>query len=314
MSYIAGTGWAWFSACCWNISSSCRSRSSSTTRSACQRRGGGAGRGVRPSRSGGHGGRVWPSRMPGLGTGPDHAAVAGPVQRHAGDSRAAASIIARRRRHRRVRRDVPRPVSADLRGCRPRQGAEDGRPSGRQHDAGALLGSSYVNDYDPLRHIYKVYIQAEPSSSRIRSGSVLFFVRSAAGRIVPAGCATSTDRPAGPDSRPAQPVALQDVRRAGAQLQLAQRLAELEEVAEGRTAGSRRCSRPICRTRKGLARSRCQFFGLAVLLVFLVLAAQLRAGAPFMCSARRCPPSARFSACGWQAPGPVVDDVLRRIG
>jgi HAE1 family hydrophobic/amphiphilic exporter-1 len=50
---------------------------------------------------------------------------------------------------------------------------------------GALLGSSYINDFNRFGRVYKVYIQAEPEYRRDPSQLGLFYVRSQAGGMVP---------------------------------------------------------------------------------------------------------------------------------
>src|SRR4051812_34939974 len=50
---------------------------------------------------------------------------------------------------------------------------------------GALLGSSYVNDFNKFGRVYKVYLQAEPEFRRDANQLGLFFVRSQAGGMVP---------------------------------------------------------------------------------------------------------------------------------
>src|SRR5204862_5949744 len=50
---------------------------------------------------------------------------------------------------------------------------------------GALLGSSYVNDFNKFGRVYKVYMQAEPEFRKDPKQLGLFYVRSAAGGMVP---------------------------------------------------------------------------------------------------------------------------------
>jgi hydrophobic/amphiphilic exporter-1 (mainly G- bacteria), HAE1 family len=57
---------------------------------------------------------------------------------------------------------------------------------------GALLGSSYVNDFNRFGRVYKVYVQAEPEFRRSPEQLGLFFVRSAAGDMVPLNTLLST--------------------------------------------------------------------------------------------------------------------------
>jgi HAE1 family hydrophobic/amphiphilic exporter-1 len=64
---------------------------------------------------------------------------------------------------------------------------------------GALLGSSYINDFNRFGRVYKVYIQAEPEFRRDTSQLGLFFVRGANGESVPLDTLLSTRPTAGPE-------------------------------------------------------------------------------------------------------------------
>jgi HAE1 family hydrophobic/amphiphilic exporter-1 len=64
---------------------------------------------------------------------------------------------------------------------------------------GALLGSSYINDFNKFGRVYKVYVQAEPEFRRDTSQLGLFFVRSQSGSMVPLDTLISTDSSAGPE-------------------------------------------------------------------------------------------------------------------
>ena len=50
---------------------------------------------------------------------------------------------------------------------------------------GALLGSSYINDFNKFGRVYKVYLQAEPEFRKDPKQLGLFFVRNQAGGMVP---------------------------------------------------------------------------------------------------------------------------------
>src|SRR4029077_6658107 len=50
---------------------------------------------------------------------------------------------------------------------------------------GALLGSSYVNDFNRFGRVYKVYVQAEPEFRTDPKQIGLFFVRNQTGGMVP---------------------------------------------------------------------------------------------------------------------------------
>ncbi len=64
---------------------------------------------------------------------------------------------------------------------------------------GALLGSSYVNDFNRFGRVYKVYVQAEPEFRQDPSQLGLFFVRSDAGEMVPLNTLVSTEPTSGPE-------------------------------------------------------------------------------------------------------------------
>jgi HAE1 family hydrophobic/amphiphilic exporter-1 len=64
---------------------------------------------------------------------------------------------------------------------------------------GALLGSSYVNDFNKFGRVYKVYMQAEPEFRRDASQLGLFFVRSQSGGMVPIDTLVTTKPANGPE-------------------------------------------------------------------------------------------------------------------
>src|SRR6185503_13062184 len=64
---------------------------------------------------------------------------------------------------------------------------------------GALLGSSYVNDFNKFGRVYKVYMQAEPEFRRDPSQLGLFFVRNQAGGMVPVDTLVTTKPANGPE-------------------------------------------------------------------------------------------------------------------
>jgi len=64
---------------------------------------------------------------------------------------------------------------------------------------GALLGSSYINDFNKFGRVYKVYVQAEPEFRRDAKQIGLFFVRNQAGGMVPLDTLVSTRSSAGPE-------------------------------------------------------------------------------------------------------------------
>jgi HAE1 family hydrophobic/amphiphilic exporter-1 len=64
---------------------------------------------------------------------------------------------------------------------------------------GALLGSSYINDFNRFGRVYKVYLQAEPEFRRDPKQLGLFYVKSQAGAMVPLDSLVSTGPAAGPE-------------------------------------------------------------------------------------------------------------------
>ena len=64
---------------------------------------------------------------------------------------------------------------------------------------GALLGSSYVNDFNKFGRVYKVYLQAEPEFRQDPKQLGLFFVRNQAGGMVPLDTLVTTRPDAGPE-------------------------------------------------------------------------------------------------------------------
>jgi hydrophobic/amphiphilic exporter-1 (mainly G- bacteria), HAE1 family len=63
----------------------------------------------------------------------------------------------------------------------------------------ALLGSSYINDFNRFGRVYKVFMQAEPESRADPNSLGLFFVRSGDGRMVPLDTLVRTNKVSGPD-------------------------------------------------------------------------------------------------------------------
>jgi HAE1 family hydrophobic/amphiphilic exporter-1 len=64
---------------------------------------------------------------------------------------------------------------------------------------GALLGSSYINDFNRFGRVYKVYLQAEPEFRQDPKQIGLFFARNQAGGMVPLDTLVSTRPAAGPE-------------------------------------------------------------------------------------------------------------------
>jgi hydrophobe/amphiphile efflux-1 (HAE1) family protein len=64
---------------------------------------------------------------------------------------------------------------------------------------GALLGSSYINDFNRFGRVYKVYMQAEPEFRQDPKQLGLFFVRNQKGGMVPLDTLLTTGSSAGPE-------------------------------------------------------------------------------------------------------------------
>jgi HAE1 family hydrophobic/amphiphilic exporter-1 len=64
---------------------------------------------------------------------------------------------------------------------------------------GALLGSSYINDFNRFGRVYKVYVQAEPEYRKDPRQLGLFFVRSQSGDMVPLDTLIATRPASGPE-------------------------------------------------------------------------------------------------------------------
>src|SRR5262249_5782152 len=64
---------------------------------------------------------------------------------------------------------------------------------------GALLGSSYVNDFNRFGRVYKVYLQAEPEFRRDANQLGLFYVRNQKGGMVPLDTLITTRPNSGPE-------------------------------------------------------------------------------------------------------------------
>ncbi len=64
---------------------------------------------------------------------------------------------------------------------------------------GALLGSSYINDFNRFGRVYKVYIQAEPEFRKDAKQLGLFFVKNQQGGMVPLDTLLTTAPTSGPE-------------------------------------------------------------------------------------------------------------------
>ena len=149
---------------------------------------------------------------------------------------------------------------------------------------GALLGSSYVNDFNKFGRVYKVYMQAEPEFRQDPKQLGLFFVRNDQGGMVPLDTLLTTGPASGPEFtnrfnlfRSAE---LTGVPAAG--VSSAQALAALEETARAVLPPDMSYDWADMSFQEKRAPSVAPTFAMAVLLVFLVLAAQYESwGLPF---------------------------------
>jgi hydrophobe/amphiphile efflux-1 (HAE1) family protein len=149
---------------------------------------------------------------------------------------------------------------------------------------GALLGSSYINDFNRFGRVYKVYLQAEPEFRRDASQLGLFFVRNQGGGMVPLDTLLTTRPSAGPEFtnrfnlfRAAE---LTGVPAPG--YSSAQALDALDETARAMLPPDMSHDWADMSYQERKAPGVAVTFMLAVLLVFLILAAQYESwGLPF---------------------------------
>jgi HAE1 family hydrophobic/amphiphilic exporter-1 len=141
---------------------------------------------------------------------------------------------------------------------------------------GALLGSAYVNDFNRFGRVYKVYVQAEPEYRKDPKQLGLFFVRGAKGDMVPLDTLVATRPTSGPEFtnrfnlyRAAE---LTGVPAPG--YSSAQALAALEAVAKETLPNEMGYDWADMSYQEKKAPGVAVVFALAILLVFLILAAQ----------------------------------------
>jgi HAE1 family hydrophobic/amphiphilic exporter-1 len=141
---------------------------------------------------------------------------------------------------------------------------------------GTLLGSAYVNDFNRFGRVYKVYVQAEPEYRKDPKQLGLFFVRSADGSMIPLDTLVSTRPTSGPEFtnrfnlyRAAE---LTGVPAPG--YSSAQALSALEAVAKQTLPNEMGYDWADMSYQEKKAPGVAVVFALAILLVFLILAAQ----------------------------------------
>ncbi len=149
---------------------------------------------------------------------------------------------------------------------------------------GALLGSAYINDFNRFGRVYKVYLQAESQFRRDPGQLGLFFVRNKDGGMVPLDTLLTTQPNTGPEFtnrfnlfRAAE---LTGVPAAG--VSSTQALDALEATAKEVLPADMSYDWADMSYQERKAPGVAVVFGLAVLLVFLILAAQYESwGLPF---------------------------------
>jgi HAE1 family hydrophobic/amphiphilic exporter-1 len=149
---------------------------------------------------------------------------------------------------------------------------------------GALLGSSYINDFNRFGRVYKVYAQAEPEFRVDPSQLRLFYVRSNTGQMVPLDTLVNTKPIAGPEFtnrfnlyRAAE---VTGVPAAG--FSSTQALDVLEQTAREILPSDMSFEWADMSFQERRAPGVALTFALAILLVFLILAAQYESwGLPF---------------------------------
>jgi HAE1 family hydrophobic/amphiphilic exporter-1 len=141
---------------------------------------------------------------------------------------------------------------------------------------GALLGSSYVNDFNRFGRVYKVFVQAEPEYRTDPTQLGLFYVRSGKGDMVPLDTVVSTRPTTGPEFtnrfnlyRAAE---ITGVPAEG--YSSAQAMAALREVAASALSPDMGYQWADMSYQEDRAPNPGPTFAVAILLVFLVLAAQ----------------------------------------
>ncbi|HEY2152185.1 MAG TPA: efflux RND transporter permease subunit, partial [Vicinamibacterales bacterium] len=149
---------------------------------------------------------------------------------------------------------------------------------------GALLGSSYVNDFNRFGRVYKVYVQAEPEFREDPKQLGLFFVKNKAGGMVPLDTLITTRPGSGPEFtnrfnlfRSAE---LTGVPAPG--FSSAQALDALEQTARDVLPPDMSYDWSDMSYQERKAPGVATVFALAIFLVYLILAAQYESwGLPF---------------------------------
>jgi hydrophobe/amphiphile efflux-1 (HAE1) family protein len=141
---------------------------------------------------------------------------------------------------------------------------------------GALLGSAYVNDFNRFGRVYKVFVQAEPEFRKDPKQLGLFFVRGRGGEMVPLDTLVATRATSGPEFTTRfnlyRSAEITGVPAPG--YSSAQALTALEEVGNEVLPPEMGYDWSDMSYQEKKAPGVATTFTLAILLVFLVLAAQ----------------------------------------
>ena len=185
---------------------------------------------------------------------------------------------------------------------------------------GTLLGSSYVNDFNRFGRVYKVYAQAEPEFRVDPSQMRLFYVRGAEGNLVPLDTLVTTRSTAGPEfTNRFNLFRTAEVTGVPAEgYSSAQALDALEATAREVLPPDMSFEWADMSFQERRAPGVAVVFALAILLVFLILAAQYESwGLPF--SVLLGTPFAAFGAyfglwAARQMSTSYVNNVFAQIG
>ncbi len=142
---------------------------------------------------------------------------------------------------------------------------------------GAFLGGAYVNDFNRFGRLYKVFVQAEPAYRTDPEATRYFFVRNADGEMVPLSTLVTSRRSTGPEytNRFNLFRAAEFSGQAAPGFSSAQALDALEEVAaETLPQDMSFAWNGTSYQEKEASGSGTVVFAMAILFVFLILAAQ----------------------------------------
>ncbi len=142
---------------------------------------------------------------------------------------------------------------------------------------GSFLGGAYVNDFNRFGRLFKVYVQAEPEYRVNPTDVRYFFVRGQQGQMVPMSALVNVDWTRGPDytNRFNLFRAAEVTGQPAAGYSSAQALDALEELARELLPSDMTYSwNAMSYQEKAAAGSGATVFALALLFVFLILAAQ----------------------------------------